>query len=627
MVDPIPLGPYTDGVNLIDHPLNLKRTELSLCKNQRVGPRGNQYKRPGHDNYGSSPAKINGDALVNLLVRYYKSDGSKLLIGAAGGKLRKGDDGTGAWTDIDINGTGASMAVSTLADWTVYKNRLYLADGVNPIRYNMVDAIYAGFFVHPAPVFVSQTTGGFLTTGGLYKYFVVSRTTDMGDGPAGSILSVQLTGGNNKINITVPVSAPVKHEEASMLLYRTKANGDLYYLVGAVTPGGAYTDTMADSSLGTTEYIQIHVPRADSRFVITGHDERTYWFGRAGANASIVEASDVGFPDRIPDNSFFTVSNNDGDILTGGGLTPGGIVFFKKTSLWLLRAFGYGLTNIYPKEKKGSGVGSTAPFSIVTTPVGLIFLSQKGEIYLFDGAGIKEIGRNVSPEFKGMTQATISRVVACYHDYRYQISYDFRNQKGYNWKTLEYDVFYDKWDGPHENVDLYTPSYYSVWDSVLDSGQLAWGESKAANGSYARVRSDLSRSDRGSKYVSTVRTGANQNNLGDVKSTKIFVHAELSSGALLTASQIDERGNKVSVDIQEGSPIVGSKLNGTDNLGGLGAVPPIFKLGGSQFEVLEDSFGPEANSKLPIYELSDSGSASEMNITQVMVMANILQPK
>jgi hypothetical protein len=491
----------------------------------------------------------------------------------------------------------------------------------------MIDAIYSGFFTYGAPTLSSQGTGGSLTLLNVYKYFLVSRTTDMGDGPAGAIFTAPaLTGSNNRITLNIPAAAPAKHEEASVLLYRTKGNGSLFYLVGAVTPGTTYVDTSADTSLGA-EYIFTHVPRSDSRFIIIGHDERAYWFGRGGANASVVEASDVGFPDRIPDNSFFTVSNNDGDVLTGGGLTPGGVVFFKKTSIWLLRAFGYGLTNIYPKEKHGSGVGTTAPLSVVTTPIGLIFLSQHGEIYLFDGAGIKEIGRSVASEFKDMTQAAIGRVVATYHDYRYIISYDFRGQQGYNWKTLEYDVFYDKWEGPHENGILYTPSYYSVWDSVLDQGQLAWGEALASNGARARIRTSLSKTDRGNRFNSVIRTGANSNNLGDVKSTRLLVHAELSSGGQLTATQIDERGLRVEVDMQATAAITASKLNGTDNLGGTGVTPPIFKLGGTNFEVLEDSWGPEANSKLPAYELTDNASAVDMNITQVVIKAEVLQPK
>jgi len=164
-VTPIELGPFTEGVNLVDPPTKLSPNELARCLNFRTGVRGNFDKRPGHGNYGSSPAKVNGDNLVNLLVRYYRSDGSRKLIAAAGGKLKFGNDSTGAWTPIDINGVDANMQAVNLADWAVYKNRLYITDGLKAQRYNNTDDIYAGHFIHAAPT-LAQATGGALTIGG-----------------------------------------------------------------------------------------------------------------------------------------------------------------------------------------------------------------------------------------------------------------------------------------------------------------------------------------------------------------------------------------------------------------------------------------------------------------------------
>lgn len=618
---PIDLGPFSKGLNLADAILG--PDELLSCLNTRLGIRGDSYKRPGHTTYGITPTVINGNNLVNFLLRFYRADGVKKLIGAAGGKLRFGDDTAGTWTDISIDGSGASMHVSNLVDYTLYKNRLYLADGLRPQRYNGTDNIYAGAFTHVAPT-LAQTTGGALTLLSTYKYAISSVTSDMGEGPIGAVATITLTGSNNRVNLTGIGVAAAKHEEITKKIYRTHANGSVYYLLAEIpTATTTYNDILADTAQGA-QYIPVHVPPADARFVITGYDDRTYWFGRAGANASLVDVSDVGFPDRILDTEFVAVSNNDGDILQGGGLSPAGIVFFKRNSTWLLRSFNSPLSNLQPKGKRGSGVGSTAPFSIITTPIGLIFISQRGEVYNFDGANVEEIGRGVLPEFQGMTQAAMGQIMACYHDYRYIVSYDWRGSRGYNWKTLEYDTRTGKWEGPHYNTDLYTPSYYTVFDTVLDKGELYWGEAKAATGSYVYGRNEFTNTDRGSKFISTFRFYTPTNRLGDIKTKKIFILGQVSADATLTAKHIDELGVGTSVLLNTPNAVVGSKLNDGSNFGP-GA--PVAKFGGTTTQIFEGSFGPGARANLPTLEISDGGTATSISITQISALVETLPLK
>lgn len=611
---PQELGPFTGGVNLVDPPTKLSNNELSQCLNIRRGPRGNIYKRPGHDFYGSAPAKVNGNSFINLCLRYYKSDGTKKLIAASGGKLRFGNDSTGAWTDISINGTGATMNASNLCDWMVYKDRLYITDGTGIQRYNGTDNLYAGSYQYPAPT-TAQTTGGNLTLLGAYQYFVTSVAGTMGEGIKGVVASITLTLSNNKVNLSNMTAPAGSYEETTKKIYRTKAGGTIFYFLAEIPSGtSTYADITSDTDLVLGgEYVSTHIPPVDARFVIVGHDERTYYFGRPGANASLIDVSDVGFPDRILDSDFISVANNDGDILTGGGLVPGGILFLKKNSAWLSRAFGFGLINIRPREKRGSGVGTTSPFSVVSTPIGLIFLSQQGQIYLFDGTNLTEIGRKVSSEFKGMTTAAMGNVVACYHDFRYIISYDYRGSKGYNWRTLEYDTLTGEWEGPHENGDFYNPSYYSVWDSVLDKGELYWGESKAATGGYVYGRTELTKTDRGQKFLSTIRSASlPYGNLAEVMSIKGFIHGRASDDASISFSHIDELGNKVSVVLS--SPVALSAGIWDTDFWDAGI------WGGITEKVYEGSLGP-SRSRVPIYEISDGQTATEFyaNIFQILV--------
>ena len=620
---PITLGPFDKGLNLID-PI-LSPNELLNCLNTRIGTRGNTYKRPGHALYGNAPAKINGNALVNFLYRFYKADGTKKLIGAANGKLRYGDDTTGAWTDININGTAASMHVSNLVDYIVYKNRLYLTDGTQPQRYNGTDDIYAGFYSHAAPT-LAAAAGANLGVG-TYKYRVASVTSDMGEGPYGAEASIVIAAGANQaVNLSVMAAAPAKHEEVSKNIYRTKVNGSVFYLLASIaTATTVYADNVVtDLTLGA-QYVPVHVPPIDARFIISGHDDRTYWFGRAGANASLVDVSDVGFPDRILDTEFVAVANNDGDTLQGGGLCPAGIVFFKRNSAWLLRAFNSPLTNLQPKGKRGSGIGSTAPFSIITTPIGLIFVSQRGEIYNFDGTNIEEIGRQVLPELQGMTQSAMGMIMACYHDYRYIISYDWRGSRGYNWKTLEYDIRSGKWEGPHYNVDLFTPSYYAVFDTVLDKGELYWGEAKAATGSYVYGRTEFTKTDRGSKFFSTFKFQVPSNaSDGNIKTKKIFILGLVSQDTTLYAKHLNELGIETDVTLNTPQGITGSKLNDGSNFGP-GA--PVAKFGGRVLQVFEGSFGPGARANLATIEITDGGTSTGTDIRQISILAEVLPLK
>lgn len=620
----VELGPFTGGVNLVDSLSKIEPNELVVCKNIRIGLKGNYYKRPGSDKYGTAHDSINGNNLVNLLLRYYKSDGSRKLIGAAGGKLRYGDDVAGTWTPISINDVDANMATTFLCDWMVYKDRLYISDGTAVQRYNGTHNLYAGGFTHVAPT-LAEASGGSIEAG-TYKYFVTSVAGNMGEGPQGAIGTIAVTGSGNQINLTGMAAADAKYEETTKKIYRTKADGSVYYFIAEIATGTTtYNDTTADSLL-STEYIPAIVPPADSKYCIMGHDERAYWFGSSGANASLVRVSDVGFPDRVINNGtdgFFTVANNDGDILTGAGLVPGGIIFFKKTSCWLSRAFGYGLINIQPREKKGAGLGTVSPHSIVTTPIGLFWLSQQGKVYRFDGTNLDdEVGIKVAPEFLGMTDASLGRVVACFHDNRYIISYDFRGSKGYNWKTLEYDIMGRKWEGPHENSDQYTPSYYSVWDSQIDKGELYFGEGNSANGSKVYGRNQFSKLDKGAtKFIGTMRTGRVRNaGSGKLRTVKAYVDADVSGDTYLELSHINQSGDsdKVTLNISVPfeahrlGPLPASQLAFQFVLGPGGS-----KLGGNKSDILEGSFGANARGALPQYELTDGGTSIEIGVNSI----------
>jgi hypothetical protein len=626
---PLQLGPFTGGVNLVDPPIELNKDELWMCRNIRIGRRGTLTKRPGHGNYGTAPAKMNGDTRVLLNARYYRADGTRMVIAGAGGKLFKGDDVSGAWTAIDIDGTPANiMSTVELASWMVYKDRMYIADGTKPQRYNGTDNIYAGLLQPPTPTCVGATTGGgLLTLLATYKYIVTCVQGDLGEGPGSPVVigvsTVTLTGTQNSVNISGLVNAAAKYGQTAKRIYRTAANLDVYHLLTEITgASGAttYTDLIVDTALGV-DYVAVEAPPTDARYVIMGFDDRAYWFGMAGVNASLVKVSDVGFPDRIISSTgFFAVQNNDNDILTGVGKVAGGLVFFKRNSCWLSRGFGYGLINIQPSDNKSGGVGTVSPYSCTTSPNGLTFLSQKGKVFNFDGTNLQDIGQGIQSEFTGMTETALSRVVAAYHADRYILSYDQRNNKGYNWRTLEYDLINNKWEGPHENGDFYNPSCYCTWDSKLDKGELTWGEARIANGSYLRVRTEFTKNDRGNKIYGTAGLSIGPlGMLADVLTLKLFIHCTFSNDADLRITHIDDTDGREQQGLITPLLITPAKWDsgvnwGLDAGGG--------KWGGNTSAVVFTTFD-ESRATSPRLEITDGG-ATELGMNMITGLVEVL---
>jgi hypothetical protein len=214
--------------------------------------------------------------------------------------------------------------------------------------------------------------------------------------------------------------------------------------------------------------------------------------------------------------------------------------------------------------------------------------------------------------------------MACYHDYRYIISYDWRGTKGYNWKTLEYDIRTGKWEGPHYNADFFTPSYYSVFDTHLDRGELYWGEAKASTGSYVYGRTEFTKTDRGNKFISIFKFQISSDASGDIKTRKIFLLGQISQDATLSATHTNEAGVSTSVSLNTSSNIIGSKFNDGSNLGP-GA--PVFKFGGRTTQTFEGSFDAKARAGLPVIEVSDGGTATDTEIRQISALIEVLPLK
>ena len=132
MADLIPKA-YEDfhgGVSLRDAPIGLAPHELIASENMEPANGGVWIQgRGGQTAYNAT--HIDSGAIKSLF-RFYRQNGTGILIATSGTKVYKGNDTTGAFTDISDAAftTGKKF---TFAGWSA-KDKVYLTNGVEGLR-------------------------------------------------------------------------------------------------------------------------------------------------------------------------------------------------------------------------------------------------------------------------------------------------------------------------------------------------------------------------------------------------------------------------------------------------------------------------------------------------------------
>jgi hypothetical protein len=291
------------------------------------------------------------------------------------------------------------------------------------------------------------------------------------------------------------------------------------------------------------------------------------------------------------------------------------MLFFKRNSTWLLRAFGSGLVCISPF------IGCTAPKSVVVVPGGVIFLSQSGRVYLYQGGLLtekQEIGRSVRPEFIGLSEAACNRIVACYQDDRYIIAYDYQASSGANTRTLEFDLVGGKWDGPHHNTTNSGVSYFSVFDSQLDNEELVWGNSIGSSGSYIFIRDGSTYLDDGVPITNICQSGLNVlPGLEFREVIRAFASGRFSSDSYLELSIINTDGSKeTAILLEQDQSAFG--IWGISKWG-----QAIW--GGVLTKRLESPLGPKARGSKVSIELTNKGRGTSIEVEEILLHVNDLR--
>jgi hypothetical protein len=281
--------------------------------------------------------------------------------------------------------------------------------------YDGVDVVEHGFHLFPEGCTATPVGSGGSLSAGAYTYAVCYEWLDHQNQihrsrPDEGIAQVTAVA-NDSVTLTIPylqITDKVGDRPVQLVVYRTEANGTILHRVSSLTVptvnvvnGGSanasYTDTMSDATLATmpllycqflsqqpfevendpappTGIIQLHRNRL---WVVDSTNPLTLWYSKDVFQAAPVEFNS-GFTKRIDPR---------GGPITALASLDDKLLIFKTTHVFI--DIGQGPLNTGQNNDLSdaiivtSDVGCIDARSIVTTPLGVMFKSQKG-IYLID---------------------------------------------------------------------------------------------------------------------------------------------------------------------------------------------------------------------------------------------------
>ena len=310
-----------------------------------------------------------------------------------------------------------------------------------------------GFHLFPENVTAALASGGSLTSGGSYQFRVIYVHTDSRGQIHRSAPSVAVTGspsgGNLKVTLTIPTLRVTEHTSVNCEVYRTQNNGTLFYKVGSVandtsvdsvtfTDEGSISDTqlLAKELLYTNGGIVENIsPPATSvlgtfnnrLFAVSSENPKLLYYSKKREAKSPVEFSDV-----------FTIVMNKAEKVTALIEMDEKLIIFEPQRIFYITGDGptpAGLQNNFSEPQLvTSDVGCITLDSVVLTPLGIMFMSQKG-IYLLDR---KLETAYVGAAVETYNSETITSAVMVADSSQVR----FTTQSG---PCLVYDFYYGKW--------------------------------------------------------------------------------------------------------------------------------------------------------------------------------------
>lgn len=443
-------------------------------------------------------------APVKSLFRYYKSDATKYTIENIDQYIYSGSDSGGACTTI-----GQGNTVGKRWDWVTYKDVAIGSDGYDaPVKWDgltttgtVSGARTSGDLVTQlgAP-FAKLATGTGLDTASWYQYKVAfynssgqwyystarsnpiktdtalynTNLTDIPLGQTGTTKRAiyRTLGQASRANVIADTTFyvdTVLYDNSTTTWNDTHTDATIINNDSSIYQNEQWADAIASGVNMTPPYGK-HLAIVNERLLMANRPDGT------DQGKSTVYVSEAYNPDLFNTNSSdhtLLIRPDDGDEITMQELFLGQLFIGKDNSISKIYIPSSDPTNWYIGDPT-SFVGVSAPYSVASTPNGIIYLNRHG-LYLFDGQSSNLISDAVTKEIRNISPSNIPNTVGVYWNNEYDLAYsDLTTGLGINDRVLIYDFARKSYTKDSKYVDS-----WAKFDSGDDYGTLYSGTSQS----------------------------------------------------------------------------------------------------------------------------------------------------
>ncbi len=389
---------------------------------------------------------------------------------------------------LGVNATTLDFADSDYELSSAINGSLYTVGGILQ-RYDGHSYVEAGFIVWPEEVtFVPSTTGGAMAAG-TYFYSVTYEYDDAFgfNEPSTPLPPVSVTVGGTgaaSVAVTIPTLFLTNKTGVRLVVYRTTASGTLLYRVtsailpthnpypSTATATTVFTDTLADASIQSNGLLYTQ-PLAQGNPILPNFAPPACTLIATYSNRLWVNTSDDPYTLFYSQQSIegapaqFCAALNlridpDGGAITAIARMDANLFIFKRNSIFYITGQGPDATGGQndigaPVQLPTGNIGCANANTIVLTPMGLLFQSNTGGIYLLD--------RSLNCTYKGAPVeaftspqgSALALTSAALIPNQWVV---FTSTSGI---ALVYDYYYDQWS-------TFTGTPHAATDSAVYTG-------------------------------------------------------------------------------------------------------------------------------------------------------------
>lgn len=467
------LDDFSGGLHDKSSPISQPKNESQIATNLRYDTQLHALtKRDKILVYGTASTS----SPILGMHRLYLDDGTQVLLTDYSNKVSKGNDTTGAFTDILT-----LSQPSHKAQWETWHNIGVMTDGYNqPVKYDgkSSSATYIGSLL-------ALDSGAGSGPNGTYTYevscYTASNEYSLGT-PSNS-----LTVTNHAIALSMIPVCPDEIIGAVVVgrkIYRTTNGGSTYKLQSTIADNSTLTatDSTADGSLGATLTPDLIFKPPVGKLIAISNNR--LWILNDPSHPSRAYYSEDSSHDIFLPSSYLDIRPSDGDEITCGANVLGKFTICKTNTIQKIyfdtNSTGDPATD-WSISEPFSFVGNHAMYSAVNTPIGLIYLSNNG-IYNFSGQYSELLSDPVTPDIKDISSSDISNTWASYFKNSYYLSYkSTASGASTNNRVMVYDLLTKAYDIDFLNINVFDVLRGGSDVEVLYSGSSINGNVYAHN--------------------------------------------------------------------------------------------------------------------------------------------------